>query len=104
MKNVKYLVYLIAAILLGFFLLTLVSKDYLYKVVFTGLVYYWFALIICVLCLQASFLYGILYLYAMYRFQRFEFKRHLFRVGIMVYIMVGSLTCICIYWYMRLEL
>ena len=108
MKRVDCHIKLIALVSVGFFLLDLVlhlKTDYTPDLNkgFAKISYYALAMVISYFCLQSSFFFGMLYLTAMYCFQRFEFKRHRFRVGMMVFIMVDSLVVLCIYWYVLLQ-
>jgi hypothetical protein len=106
MKRVDCHIKLIALVSVGFFLLDLVLHLTDNTEPFKGFAkisYYALAMVISYFCLQSSFFFGMLYLTAMYCFQRFEFKRHRFRVGMMVFIMVDSLVVLCIYWYVLMQ-
>ena len=109
MSYAKCLFKLLAAISMAFFVLILGynvildAKDNSSVAVYTGTVYFGMATYLITFCLQASFFFGILYLTAMYYFQRFEFKRHRIRVSMMVFIMVSSLLVLDAFAYLVLQ-
>jgi hypothetical protein len=109
MSYAKCLFKLLAAISMAFFVLILGynvildAKDNSSVAVNTGTVYFGMATYLITFCLQASFFFGILYLTAMYYYQRFEFKRHRIRVSMMVFIMVSSLLVLDAFAYLVLQ-
>ena len=108
MSYAKCLFKLLAAISMAFFLFVL-GYNIIYENtksvgVNSGIVYFGLTTLVITFCLQASFFFGILYLTAMYYYQRFEFKRHRIRVSMMVFIMVSSLFNLLGYSYIVLKM
>lgn len=67
-------------------------------------VYSGVCLAVIVFVLHFSLVIGVLYMMGMYHFQRFEFKRHRCRVGMMVYILVDSFMVLCFFCYFILQI
>jgi hypothetical protein len=110
MKSVTCLFKSLAAISLAIFVFNVAYRIFLEGEdtssigIKTGIAYVGLATLLISFCLHASFFFGILYLTAMYFFQRFEFKRHRARVSTMVFIMASSLLVLFAYGYFVLQI